>query len=240
VLAWRKWVNRCSAGNIPEAAADLLASATVWALHKQTWVDRDATRLWGEAPKFVPHAIVSVVSRLAHCHAIARIATTAADHLGYVQRSVFTKAGIEQAIYTTRVDLPTIHNCSLLSLDLENAFNTISRRSFLAKLYKNPDLYPIIPLVEMIYSRDSTVYYFDPNDASFLHGMVQSRTGVRQGDPLGPLLFYLAISTPLRNNGEKCKDSAAIQAFFDDIKFLIKTSYYVLTVITVATEELRK
>jgi hypothetical protein len=105
-------------------------------------------------------------------------------------------------------------DCSLLSLDQENAFNTISRRSFLAELYKNPDLHPIIPLVEMIYSRDSTVYYFDPNDASLLHGTVQSRTGVRQGDPLGPLLFNLAIRTPLRNIGERCKDSAAIQAFF--------------------------
>jgi hypothetical protein len=28
VPAWRKWVNRYSAGNIPEAAADFLASAT--------------------------------------------------------------------------------------------------------------------------------------------------------------------------------------------------------------------
>jgi hypothetical protein len=57
-------------------------------------------------------------------------------------------------------------------LGLGNAFNTISRRSFLAELYKNPDLRPIIPLVEMIYSRDSTVYNFDPNKASLLHGTV--------------------------------------------------------------------
>jgi hypothetical protein len=99
---------------------------------------------------------------------------------------------------------------------LENAFNTISRRNFLAELYKNLNLHPIIPLVEMIYSRDSTVYYFDPNDASLMHGTVQSRMGVRQGDPLGPLLFNLAISTPLRNIGERCKDSAPIQAVSDD------------------------
>jgi hypothetical protein len=49
-----------------------------------------------------------------------------------------------------------------------NAFKTISRRSFLADLYKNPDLHPIIPLVEMIYSRDSNVFYFDPDGASRL------------------------------------------------------------------------
>jgi hypothetical protein len=91
----------------------------------------------------------------------------------------------------------------------------------------------------MIYSRDSTVYYFDPNDASLLHGTVQSRTGVRQGDPLGPLLFNMARSTPLRNIGERRKDSAAIQAFSDDVKYLIKTPF-VPTVIAVATEEMGK
>jgi hypothetical protein len=79
---------------------------------------------------------------------------------------------------------------------MESAFNTISRRIFLAELYKNPVLHPIIPLVGMVYSHDSTVHYFDPNDASLLHGAVQHRTGVRQGDPLGTLLFNLAISTP--------------------------------------------
>jgi hypothetical protein len=88
-------VNRYSAGNIPEAAADFLVSATGWALHKQTWVDRDATRLRGEAPKVRPLAASNVMSRLAHCHAIARIAIVAAGHLGYVQRTAFTKAGIE-------------------------------------------------------------------------------------------------------------------------------------------------
>jgi hypothetical protein len=185
VPAWRKWINRYSAGNIPEVAADFLASATGWALHKQTGVDRDATRLRDEAPKVRPLAVGSVMSRLAHCHAIARIANVATDHMGHAPRSVFTKAGIERAIHTTHIGLQAILDCILLSLDLENAFNTISRRSFLAEMYKNFDLHPNIPLVEMIYSRDSTVYYFDPNDASLLHSTVHSRTGIRQGDPLG-------------------------------------------------------
>jgi hypothetical protein len=123
-------------------------------------------------------------------------------------------------------------------LDLENAFNTTSRRSFLAEFYKNPDLHPSIPLVEMIYSRDSTLYYFDPNDASLPHGAVHSRTGVRHGD-LGPLFFNLAINTPLRNIRDRCKDSSAIQAISNDGKYLIKT-LFVPTVITVATEELEK
>jgi hypothetical protein len=132
IPAWRKWDNRYSARDIPEAAADFLASVIGWELHKQTWVDRDATRLRGEAPNVMPLAACNVMSRLAHCHAIAQIATVAADHMGLVQRSVFTKACIERVTYTTRIGLQAIHDCILLSLDMENAVNTISRRNFLA------------------------------------------------------------------------------------------------------------
>jgi hypothetical protein len=62
----------------------------------------------------------------------------------------------------------------MLSLDLKNAFNIISRRTFFAELllHKNPELHLGIPLVEMIFSRDSNVYCFDPNDASLLYGTV--------------------------------------------------------------------
>jgi hypothetical protein len=83
------------------------------------------------------------------------------------------------------------------------------------------------------------VYYFDPNDASLLHGTVKSRTSVLQGDPLGVLLFNLTINNPLWKIGERYKDLAAIQALSDDGKYLIKTSF-VPAVITVATEELGK
>jgi hypothetical protein len=37
---------------------------------------------------------------------------------------VFIKAGIERAIHTNRIGLQDLPDCSLLSLDLENAFNT--------------------------------------------------------------------------------------------------------------------
>jgi hypothetical protein len=84
------------------------------------------------------------LSRLANCHAIARIAIFATYDTGPVQRRVFTKVGIERAIHTTRIGLQTILDRSPQRMDLENAFNTISRPSFLAELYKNLDLNPII------------------------------------------------------------------------------------------------
>jgi hypothetical protein len=159
-------------GNISDIAADFKASATGSDLHKHTCVDRDATRLRGEAPKGRPLALGSVMSRLARCHAIAWIATVAVDHMGNVQTSIFTKSGIERAMDTTRIGLQTIPYCNLLSLDLENAVNIISHLSFLVELCKRPDLHPIIPLVEIIYSRGSNVYCFNLSDASLWYGTV--------------------------------------------------------------------
>jgi hypothetical protein len=52
----------------------------------------------------------TVMSRLAHCHAIARMSTVVADHLGLVQRSVFTKVGIVRAY----IPLVSIYNYSRL------------------------------------------------------------------------------------------------------------------------------
>jgi hypothetical protein len=72
-----------------------------------------------------------------------------------------------------------------------------------------------------------------------MHGTVLSRTGDRQEYPLGPLLFNLAINTPLRNIEERCKDSSATQAFSDDGRLLVTTPF-VPIVIAVATEELGK
>jgi hypothetical protein len=67
-------------------AVDFLVSATVWDLHKESGVDRDATRLRGRAREVRPLVARSVISQLAHCHAIARIATIVADHPGHIQR----------------------------------------------------------------------------------------------------------------------------------------------------------
>jgi hypothetical protein len=138
----------------------------------------------------------------------------AADyHMGLVRRSVFTKDGIERAIHTTRVCLQAIYDCIPLSLDFESGFNPISRPSFLVEIYKNHDIHLVIPLVEMIHSRDSTAYYFEFNDALLMSGTVQSCTCVRQGEPVGPLVLNLEISIPLRNFRYLCRESSAIMAF---------------------------
>jgi hypothetical protein len=113
-------------------------------------------------------------------------------------------------------------------LDLEKAFNTISRPSFLAELYKNPELHLIIPLVEMIYSRDSTVCILTPmmlRSCTARFSLVRvsdnvSRTGVRSSWPAfvqltAPELVevILLISLSGFDNGHICTlDSGGVLA----------------------------
>jgi hypothetical protein len=101
-------------------------------------------------------------------------------------------------------------------------------------------LHPSIPPVEIIYSRDFPVYYFDTTSSS-LYGTIQSSIGVRQGDPIGPHLFNLVINTPLRNIGEGYRDSTTIiiHAFYDNGNYIIKIVFVPL-VYPAATEELEK
>ena len=93
--------------------------------------------------------------------------------------------GAEAAAHSARSylnDLPSSH--ILLKLDFENAFNTIRRDKVLEAVAAiTPQL---LPYVFSCYSSPSTLYLQNTTT-------LESREGIQQGDPLGPLLFCLSI-----------------------------------------------
>ena len=92
--------------------------------------------------------------------------------------------GCEAAAHATRLylrNMPPGH--LLLKLDFKNAFNTLRRDKMLESVKEYaPELFT---LVLSAYEQPSLLFCGDH--------IVESAEGVQQGDPLGPLLFCLAI-----------------------------------------------
>jgi hypothetical protein len=77
-----------------------------------------------------------------------------------------------------------------VQVDWQNAFNSLRRDKMLAAVEQRCPA--LLPMVAWAYSQHSPLYIHNSPGAE-----VSSQSGVRQGDPLGPLLFALTLQGPL-------------------------------------------
>ena len=83
----------------------------------------------------------------------------------------------------------------MLLVDFKNAFNLVDRSVLLQEARgRCPS---IAPWVEFCYVRPARLYYED--------SILWSSQGVQQGDPLGPLLFALALHPLIHAINQSCE-----------------------------------
>ena len=148
------------------------------------------------------------------CRIIARVIVCSTSYsLLPFQLGCGTKGGVEPLIHFLESQGG---NNAILSIDLKNAFNSISRKVIWQQVSaRAPELERVFAWAYGSWSE----LYVSPGC------LLYSRTGVRQGDPLGPLLFSLGYSYVLdslhRRLGEQgFQLPLSIMTYLDDTYFL--------------------
>jgi hypothetical protein len=145
-----------------------------------------------------------------------------ADSLSPCQFGVGTRGGVEPLIRAVQRAMDGTTGSDdfthVTSLDFKNAFNSLCRREMAASVKKYaPGLW-----------KTAKWAYNEPSDLVFggIEGepeVISSSQGVRQGDPLGPLLFSVGIRPMLDRLSASLGHDAVTLAYLDDVYILSKS-----------------
>ena len=177
-------------GNCHADVVPILFGGNLIALEKKTG---------GIRPIAIGYTWRRIASKCANTYACAQVK----EFLAPLQLGVAVSGGCEAAVHATRryvESMPPDH--AIVKLDFSNAFNSVHRSAMLQSVATAvPDIYKFCYLS---YS-GSTYLKFGTN-------CVLSQEGAQQGDPLGPLLFCLAIHPMLTS-----LSSQLVLGYLDDI-----------------------
>ncbi len=193
-------------GALCNRSSDLFLSATLTPIAK------------GEGIR--PIAIGEVFYRMASSFAVRSHISEIRSLLQPLQLGIATAGGCEIVLHA----LQAIHENEqeprvIVSLDFSNAFQEISRSHILSSVAEIPSLKKLFSLIWWSYARKSPMLLMDTDRK--ISNVLLSTTGVRQGCPLGSLLFCLGVRE-LYANVAKIDPRGHIFAIIDDLTLAVK------------------
>ncbi|KAL0242803.1 hypothetical protein GEMRC1_005366 [Eukaryota sp. GEM-RC1] len=156
-----------------------------------------------------PIAVGESIYRVFSSLVFSRILNKAQKYLSPFQYGIKTIDGASVAALTSELLLDTKIDNFVFNLDFKNAFNSVKRAAILTQLQEH------FPELESFFH----TFYGNSSDLVYNSADLSSLTGVKQGDPLGPFFFCLAIHPILNHLKYKYKD-LEIVAYMDDISFI--------------------
>ena len=188
-------VNAIVRADVPGPIAAILSSATLTVLlKKDEEAMEDMRRRQGDAyvQPSRPLGMGCVLAKLANSCVMRHLRDFVADIVGPEQFAVNARGGCEMIQLALQVLMENDPSAALFSVDAVNAFNAIERPALRAALLARPELHPLLPLYDMLYTNNDGELWFYGEDGK-LHETFHSRRGVRQGCVLGTFLFCLAM-----------------------------------------------
>lgn len=170
-----------------------------------------------------PIAISEIFHRLATSYSLDCLWASVHPEqiLGKVQLGVGIPGGTEKVVIATQSLLEdTTKQLAALTIDFRNAFNERSREDILRAVFGNERLRPIWKLVDWTYSTESPLWVYD--NTGRVINRIFSREGVRQGDPLGSLLYALSMRTIFDEAAQPLAPHGAAFAILDDLTLIGK------------------
>jgi hypothetical protein len=132
---------------------------------------------------FRPIAVGSTLRRLASKICCREFHSRLTEKFKPIQLGFGLKSGCEGAVHATRTFLNSQNFEILVKIDVQNAFNSVDRGVLLTQIENElPEIYSYL---WQCYGAPSKLMYRDNE--------ISSCVGCQQGDPLGPVIFNLAI-----------------------------------------------
>ena len=191
--------NLIASGSIPQGIVELLSASRLVALSKPSGDVR-------------PIAVGECIRRLTAKTLCLQKKESFSSFLSPLQHGLAVEGGPKLIVHHISLLLESNPDWVILKTDLKNAFNSVSQSHLLPEVAKAfPDIYQH---VHQMYAGFSPLVF---NDGKIAH-ILRSEEGIHQGDPLGPMLFSVALH-PFLLGLQKNHSSTRVLAYLDDMFF---------------------